>query len=308
MPQPTIASSEAGLRQRTVFFVVWAAAVGLASWRFLHEFFAQSLQQGYSSQSVLVPFITAYLIWSGRKNIFSNVRYSIVPGLAVVFVGMALYVGATFGPAEHVGIVAAKLLGVLLMVFGAFLGLYGAAASRASVFPLFLLLLMMPIPPGTADRIIGFLQVQSASLSYHLFSLIGVPVYRDGVMLTVPGVTIEVAKECSGINSSVALLLTALLVAWQTLHTSSRRILLVLLTLPLSIIKNALRIVTLTLLALYVDPSFLTGRLHHQGGFVFFILALALFYPIWLLLQKTERASSPETLTTKPLTQETLAH
>lgn len=89
------------------------------------------------------------------------------------------------------------------------------------------------------------------------------------ILMPLPGVTIEVEKECSGINSSVALLLTALLLAHQTLSATSRRILLVLLTLPISIIKNAVRIVTLTLLALDVDRSFLTGHLHHDSGFVF---------------------------------------
>lgn len=280
------------MRWRTAAFACWAAAIVAVSWRFLHGFFAQSLQQGYSSQSVLVPFITAYLIWSARKTIFSNICDSKLPGLLVVLAGVTLYVAPMFGQPQHSAVMAAKLLGVLMMVVGGFVGIYGTAAFRASLFPLFLLLLMMPLPEATADKIIGFLQLQSAALSYHLFSLIGVPVYRDGIMLTVPGVTIEVAKECSGINSSVALLLTALLVAWQTLRTPSRRIILVLLALPLSIIKNAVRIVMLTLLALYVDPSFLTGRLHHQGGFVFFILALALFYPIWLLLQKTEGSRS----------------
>ena len=306
MPHPTTASSKAGLRARTAAFAICVAAVVAVSWRFLHEFFAQSLQQGYSSQSVLVPFITAYLIWSARKTIFSGIRCSILPGLLVTFAGAAFYVGAMFGQQQQTAVMAAKLFGVLLMIVGAFIASYGIAAFRASLFPLFLLLLMMPIPEATADRIIGFLQVQSAALSYHLFSLIGVPVYRDGVLLTVPGVTIEVAKECSGINSSVALLLTALLVAWQTLRTPARRTILVLLTLPLSIIKNAVRIVTLTLLALYVDPSFLTGRLHHQGGFVFFVLALTLFYPIWLLLQKTERARS-SAMGAEPLSAETAA-
>ena len=90
-----------------------------------------------------------------------------------------------------------------------------------------------------------------------------------------PGLTIEVAKECSGINSSVALLITMLLVACETLRTTSRRVILVLFAIPLSLVKNAVRIVTLTLLALYVDPSFLTGRLHHQGGFLFYLIALA---------------------------------
>ena len=95
-----------------------------------------------------------------------------------------------------------------------------------------------------------------------------------------------------------------LLVAHETLHSNWRRIALILIVIPLSIVKNAIRIVTLTMLATHVDPSFLTGRLHHEGGFVFYLISLALVYPIWKLLQKTEkgRSTSPtapqEVLTT----------
>jgi exosortase/archaeosortase family protein len=63
----------------------------------------------------------------------------------------------------------------------------------------------------------------------------------------------------------------------------------VLLVLPLSIIKNGIRIATLTLLSLYVNPSFLSGSLHRDGGFVFFFLALAMMFPVLLILEKSEK-------------------
>jgi exosortase len=187
-----------------------------------------------------------------------------------------------------------KMLGIFLMAVGGFATLYGFDAFRSAAFPFTLLLLTLPLPGPLIDRIIYFLQVQSTSLAYGLFSLLGVPVYREGFILRMPGVSIEVAKECSGINSSVALLITALLVARETLRTTWRRAVLLVITVPLSVLKNAVRIVTLTLLAMYVDPSFLTGHLHHDGGFVFFLIALALVYPIWRLLQKTESQHLPQ--------------
>jgi exosortase/archaeosortase family protein len=70
-------------------------------------------------------------------------------------------------------------------------------------------------------------------------------------------------------------------------------LLFVVLVLPVSVVKNAIRIVTLTLLSIYVDPGFLRGSLHHDGGFVFFLLALAILFPILLLLQKSEGRSAP---------------
>ena len=51
---------------------------------------------------------------------------------------------------------------------------------------------------------------------------------------------------------------------------------------------NGIRIVTLSTLAIYADPSFLTGKLHNEGGFVFFLLALAILAPVLWLLQRSE--------------------
>jgi exosortase/archaeosortase family protein len=62
----------------------------------------------------------------------------------------------------------------------------------------------------------------------------------------------------------------------------------VLVILPIVVIKNAIRIVALSLLAMHVDPSFLTGQLHHEGGFVFFVLALGLLAPLFVMLKRSE--------------------
>jgi len=171
-------------------------------------------------------------------------------------------------------------------VIVSFVTLFGATALRRAAFPFVMLLLALPLPDSVGQRVISILQAQSAWLSAVLFSMLGIPVYKEGIMLAVPGVTIEVARECSGINSSIALVLTMLLVAHDSLNSNWRRIALVAASIPLSILKNAIRITTLTVLALRVDPSFLTGRLHHEGGFVFYLIAMALMYPILKLLKR----------------------
>jgi exosortase len=127
-------------------------------------------------------------------------------------------------------------------------------------------------------------------LSFLMFSAIGIPVLRDGFLMSLPGVTIQIAAECSGINSTIALFIVMILVAHESFGSTWRRVFFILLIIPLSIAKNAIRIVTLTTLASRVDHGFLNGRLHHEGGFVFFLLTLALVYPIWKLLRSTEQA------------------
>ena len=123
---------------------------------------------------------------------------------------------------------------------------------------------------------------------------------RRGLIFILPQVSIEVAKECSGIRSTQALLITCLLAGHLFLRANWRRAALLVAAVPVLIIKNGVRIATLTLLAVRVDPSFLTGRLHHQGGFVFFALAMLILLPLLWLLQKTEAPAPAESARSGP--------
>lgn len=180
------------------------------------------------------------------------------------------------------------ILSLYLIWVGGFALLFGKATIKAGSFPLLFLLLMVPIPGFLLDHIIRMLQEGSAGITGAFFDLVGVPVLREGLVFHLAGVNIEVAKECSGIRSSMALIVLALLVSHFRLRNFWNKFLFVLCGLFMMILKNGIRIATLTLLAEYVDPSFLFGRLHHEGGIFFFLLALLLLLPILLFLQWTE--------------------
>ena len=108
-------------------------------------------------------------------------------------------------------------------------------------------------------------------------------------MFRLAGFNIEVAKECSGIRSSVALLIIALVVGHLLLRTFWRQVVLVMVGLLIMVVKNGVRIATLTILGQYVDPGFLYGRLHHDGGMVFFFLGLILLLPVLWFLKRGEK-------------------
>jgi exosortase len=180
-------------------------------------------------------------------------------------------------------------LALVVIWTGGFLFCYGQKALRAGASPLLFLLLMVPLPAPLLNWIIQLLQQGSTQVAYYMFRAVGVPVFRQGFLLSVPGVTIEVAKECSSIRSSMALLIICLLAAHLYLRTWWKGLLFVLLSLPLSVIKNGIRITTLTLLSLYVNPDFLWGNLHRKGGFFFFFLALLMLLPVFIALEKSDR-------------------
>lgn len=260
-------------------------------WKPFVQLVTYALQHDFCSQILVVPFISSYLVYIERDRVFKVTRYAPAAGISATLAGLAIgwWAARSFDQTAAHGWLSVFALSILLVWFGAFVTCYGLAAARAAAFPLLFLLLMIPPPDFLLTRIVHCLQEGSTEVSSVIFRALGTPVFRQGFVLAVPGVRIEVAQECSSIRSSVALFITCLLAGHLFLRRTWKTALLVALSLPLSVIKNGIRISTLTLLSIYVDPAFLHGSLHRDGGFVFFLIALVLIYPVFRLLEKAER-------------------
>jgi exosortase len=169
---------------------------------------------------------------------------------------------------------------------------FGDRAFSRAIFPLCLLLWMVPFPDIVLNPIVTGLQRGSAVMAHLLFAAVRVPVAQRGVLLHIPGLTLEVARECSSMRSSAVLLVTTMVMAHLLLRSPWRKALVIAVAIPLSIAKNGLRIFVIAMLATRVDRSFLTGRLHRQGGIIFLLIALAAeFLLIWILRNGEERSS-----------------
>jgi len=186
------------------------------------------------------------------------------------------------------------MLAVVMWWIGAFVCCFGTRISRMCVFPLCFLLWLVPVPEFALNRMVGFLQQGSASAAHLLFAIARVPVAQDGVVLSIPGLTLEVAKECSSIRSSLILLVTSMVLAQLLLRTAWGKSLVTVAAIPLSIAKNGLRIFTLSMLGVYVDPSYLHGRLHHSGGILFFMLSLGGLFALLAAVRWAERKTTSQ--------------
>ncbi len=183
------------------------------------------------------------------------------------------------------------ILAFVLWWIGSVILCFGLSAARSLLFPLCLLFLLVPLPESFVDLATVFLQRQSAVASEILFRAAHVPVSREGIMLSIPALDIEVARECSSIRSSTMLIIITLILAHLFLRSWWRRVLLVALAIPLSVAKNAVRIFTIAELGTRVDPGYLNGRLHHNGGFIFLGLALIVDITLVWVLRRGERPS-----------------
>lgn len=190
-----------------------------------------------------------------------------------------------------------SMLALVIWWIGAFVCCFGTRAFRICVFPLLFLLWMVPVPQFVLGRIVSSLQQNSASAARLFFQVAGVPAVQKGVVLSVPGLTLEVAQECSSIRSSLMLLVTGMVLAHLLLRTTWGKTVGTLALIVLAVAKNGFRIFTLSVLAVYVDPGYLHGWLHHSGGVVFLLLSLTCFLLLlWLLGWVEGKATSRQTV------------
>lgn len=246
----------------------------------------------YYSHIMLVPLISAYLLFNRRKEIRGVVKSSIPAGVLVGAIGIIGY-GAGLAQGqnlEFIDQVAWQTASLLVIFWGAFLFFWGSTTFKRALFPLLFLFFIVPIPTNVMDTFIYALQWGSSESTALIFSVLGTPYYREGFVFQLQTVAIEVAKQCSGIRSTMAMVITGVLAAHLFLRDNGKKLILMLTILPITVFKNGLRIVILTLLAIHVDKRFLTDSfLHHSGGFLFYIPGLLIFGGILLLLRRVEK-------------------
>jgi exosortase len=185
-----------------------------------------------------------------------------------------------------------RMFALVLFWIGSCLVCFGSRVARALLFPLCFLFWLVPFPHSVLTAVITALQQGSAATAHWLFTAVGVPVSQDGVVLNIPGLTVEVSQECSSIRSSSMLLVTTMVLAQVLLRSAWRKAVVIAVAVPLSVAKNGLRIFTISMLGTRVDPGYLTGRFHHQGGIVFFAVALATVSVLIWFLRRQEDAGT----------------
>jgi exosortase len=250
----------------------------------------------------LIPLVSGYFLLMSRREISLAMVWSPKWGAAVTAAGglFCLLVGIFGSGLIRNDYLSAMMLGLVIWTAGSFVLAYGVKALKAGLFPMLFLAFIIPVPGFILGPSVTFLQVASAGAAELVLRISGVPFLREGMIFSLPGIDVEVAEQCSGIRSSLALVITAIIAGKLFLQNGSAKVALVLAVLPVTIFKNGLRIVTLSLLASYVDPVFITGHwLHRSGGIPFFMVGLILLAPVLWILRRVEvreipaRKSSP---------------
>jgi exosortase len=238
---------------------------------------------------LLMPLIIGWLVYTERgeiaKHCAFDFRAALFFAVSAVLIGTASLRSYSVYPDVNS---ALSILSFIFLLIAGFIAIFGRSSAKSVSFALAMLAFIVPLPEALLNRIIYSLQYGSAAVAGWIFDISGIPVLREGFFFRLPNLSIEVAQECSGIRSSIALLILALLVAHFSFAKLWKKAVFVIAGLGMMLVKNGVRIATLTILAEYVDPDFLFGKLHHRGGVVFFLLGLALLIPVYWLLRRGE--------------------
>ena len=277
------------VKHRNILALLLFLATFAWFWQPLVDLFSLTQQQEHYSHIVLIPWVSLYVLYLDRKAILASREWNPWLGSLMLGVGALCYWGAdavAWAP-DHLSM---AMLAFVMMCWGIFLSCFGITLCRQVSFGLLFLLFMVPFPSVLLDAIIGFLQRSSAEATGLLFSILGIPVFREGFVFRLSNFTIHVAEECSGIRSALSLFISSLVAGHFFLRSLSGKMGIVAIVIPLAIIKNAFRIVGLTLLANYVDPTFITNStLHRSGGIPLFLVSLVILISLVWLVRRLEK-------------------
>ena len=258
----------------------------VVGWHSLFKTLALSWQNDEYLYIALILPVSAMLIFADRRHWQASSYWNVRTGCSLLLTALAVGYSGRLWSAAMTGDIqlSISMFALVLSWVGIFVFCFGIKAFQSLMFPLLFLFGLVPIPHLAQDLIIGLLQNGSAFSAHALFAAFGTPVLHDGTQLTIPGLTLQVAPECSSIRSSSILMVTATVMAEALLCATWRKALVIGFAIPLCAFKNGLRVFTIAMFGTRVDPGYLTGRLHHEGGILFFAVAvIIIFLLIWFL-------------------------
>ena len=225
------------------------------------------------SHGYLVSIFAAYLVWAKRKSLLERIVEPNWGGPAVIALGLAILLLGEYGAELFLSRVS-----LLLVLAGLILCFGGWKILIELRFALLILLLAIPIPAIIFNQITLPLQILASKLASNLLRLSEVPVLREGNVIILPAMRLEVAEACSGIRSLMSLFSLSIFYGHFLEASLLRRSMLALASVPIAIGANAARILGTGLCVQYWDPDKAVGFFHEFSGWLMFLLSLGCLF------------------------------
>jgi len=268
-----------------------AVLVVLIGWLYssiLYHLVGQWWQDPNFSHGFFVPLFSAFVLWQDRSRLAAVPVTPSSWGLLIVVVALCVLI---------LGVMGAELflsrVSLLLLIAGLIISFLGWNYFRAVLFPWAFLILMIPIPAIVFNQITFPLQLLASKVAATVLPILGVPVLREGNVINLPAMALEVAEACSGIRSLLSLTTLAVIYGYLMEPRNSVRVLLAVASLPIAVAANSFRIVGTGLLVQYWDPEKAEGFFHLFSGWLIFVISLLmlfLFHRIMRLFWRNQEA------------------
>ena len=229
-----------------------------------------------------VPVFSLYVVWDERRRIADSVgEPSWLGFLLIVPFAFAGFLGARGTQ------IRLEIVGFVGLLLGLVWTMFGARTMRRVLFPALFLLFCLPLHTYL-DLVTIHLRLLAVSVAYGVLQGCGVDIVREGTMLFSPtgAFSIDVAEPCSGMRSLFAMMALTAGYAYFTQPTWLRRGLLFALSIPLAVIGNVSRILSIVLIAATCSSDFATGFYHDYSGYVVFLVAVFLMVATGGLITK----------------------
>ncbi len=232
------------------------------------------------SHGFLIPFFVLFLLWVERDKLR---RTPIAPswaGLPLIILALLTLMTGVFGADLFL-----SRISFVMLAAGIVWALWGRRMLVETRFMLFVLVLAIPLPAVIFNQLTFPLQLLASQLASSLLPLVGVPVLREGNVIQLPAMQLEVAEACSGIRSMMSLFTVAIIYGYFLERTTLRRTILALASIPIAVAANALRIFGTGLCVQYWNPDKAVGFFHEFSGWLMFLVSLSCLYLIHLLMR-----------------------
>jgi exosortase len=237
------------------------------------------------SHGLLVPFVSAWLVYERRDRLAKLTVRPAASAIPLVVTGVLLLA---------MGLLAAELfttrLSFLVLITGFVAFNLGWAFVRALALPLGFLLFMVPLPTLVLNAVSLPLQFVASQYAVSVLQAIGIPALREGNVVMLPNVSLEVVEACSGIHSLVSLGAVAVLLAALTLRRAVPRLLLVASSILIAVLTNGARVAGTGILSYHFGAAAAEGFFHEFSGWVIFVAALGLLGLEAGVLRRLERS------------------
>jgi exosortase len=263
----------------TVFIFLIGSFLVILYYSVLLDLYHDWLKNPDYSHGFLIPFATIYMIWYRREIIKKT---NITPsnyGLILLIFGAFQYSLGYIG-AEHF----LQSTSMITVMLGICLYFYGGGITSNILTPILFLIFMIPLPAVIWNSFAFNIKLIATKIAVYLMQLIGIVVLQEGNVLNLPGVTLEVVDACSGLRSLISLLALSVLIDYLSNLHLLKKVLLVVLAIPIAMISNVIRLVLTAFLIERFGIDTTKGFYHALSGILVYTIGLIFLIMVYKLL------------------------